>query len=250
MVIRFVQVRVHDPHARSLVLAYEKTVIPALKATEGCLAASLLQNNKDPYECVSMTLWRSATDAQNYERSGHFASLVEAMRPYFAESTEWKIQLGSDLTVQYEPIRTEPAVQKYNVDIKNGASVAELQAPPYIRIVSHRIRPGAAGEFRQIYERDVVPVLRERTGCRNAYLVADPVDQTKMLSVTVWDSRLDADKYESHGEFSTLLAKLQPTLTDLSQWKLEVGHPSASHVATSDDVTIEGFELLVGGHFH
>jgi len=124
-----------------------------------------------------------------------------------------------------------------------AAWVAELQAPPYIRIVSHRIRPGAAGEFRQIYERDVVPVLRERTGCRNAYLVADPVDQTKMLSVTVWDSRLDADKYESHGEFSTLLAKLQPTLTDLSQWKMEVGNSSSSHVATSDDVTVEGFDI-------
>jgi len=46
-----------------------------------------------------------------------------------------------------------------------------------------------------------------------------------------------------------LLAKLQPTLSDLSQWKMEVGHSSGARVATSDDVMIDGFELLTGEQF-
>ncbi len=249
MVIRFVQVRIHDANARSLKRSYEKQVIAVLKTVDGCLSASLLQSNKDPYECVSMTVWKSAELAQRYEQSGVFATLVDGLRPFFAEATEWKIQLGDDLTVQYEPVPTEPAVQQYSVQMQKTVSAAEPQAPPYVRIVSHRIRPGASIEFREIYEREVIPVLLGRTGCRKAYLVTDPRDPTKVLSVTVWGSKLDADEYEHHGQFSALLAKLQSTLSDLSQWKLEVGHSSSARVATSDDVMVDGFELLVGEQF-
>jgi len=250
MVIRFVQVRIHDASSRSFRLAYERTVIAALRTTEGCLSASLLQSNKDPYECVSMTVWKSHELAQRYEQSGLFATLVDALRPFYAESTEWKIQLGGDLTVQYEPVRTEPAVQQYSVEMQDASAGGHHQAPPYVRIVSHRIRSGASAEFRQIYEQDILPVLLNRTGCQKAYLVADPGDPTKILSVTVWGSKSDADVYERHGQFSALLAKLQPTLSDLSQWKMEVGRGTGTRVSTSEDVTIDGFELLVGEQFH
>ncbi len=249
MVIRFVQVRIHDANPKALKLAYEKMVITALEATDGCLSASLLQSNKDPFECVSMTVWRSEAHAQRYEQSGLFAQLVDALRPYFAEATEWKIQLGNDLTVHYEPVPTEPAIQQYAVEVQDTTGTTDQQAPPYVRVVSHRIRPDASAEFREIYERDILPVLLQRTGCQKAYLVTDPKDATKVLSVTVWGSKLDADEYERHGQFSVLLAKLQPTLSGLSQWKMEVGHSSGTRVATSDDVAVDGFELLVGRQF-
>jgi quinol monooxygenase YgiN len=248
MVIRFVQVRIHDANSKALKIAYERTVIAALKKTDGCLSASLLQSNKDPFECVSMTVWKSEQQARSYEQSGLFATLVDGLRPYYAEATEWTIQLGDDLSVQYEPVRSEPAVQQYSVEIQEAAAASDHQAPPYVRVVSHRIRAGASAEFRQIYERDILPTLLKRTGCQRAYLVTDPGDPTKVLSVTVWGSKLDADEYERHGQFSVLLAKLQPTLSDLSQWKLDVGR--GARVSTSDDVSVDGFELLVGEQFH
>lgn len=249
MVIRFVQVRIHDANSKALKIAYEKTVIAALAGTDGCLSASLLQSNKDPFECVSMTVWKSEQHAERYEQSGLFKNLIDALRPYYAEATEWKIQLGDDLTVQYEPVPTEPAVQQYAVEMQDTTGSSDHQAPPYVRVVSHRIRAGASSEFRQIYERDILPVLLQRTGCQKAYLVTDPHDPTKVLSVTVWGSKLDADEYERHGQFSVLLAKLQPTLSGLSQWKMNVGHGAGTRIATSDDVAVDGFELLVGRQF-
>lgn len=249
MIIRFVQVRVQEQSADALSLAYERAIVPALRTTEGCLSASLLQRKADPLECISMTVWRSADDVRRYERSGRFQELIDIVRPYFADATEWKLELDADLTVQYEPVSNDPVVQQFAVAAEGEHPSAHHMTPDYIRIVSHRIRAGSSAEFRRIYEHGILPALRTQEGCRKAYLVEDPSDATKMLSVTAWTSKRDADRYEQSGLFSILLSKLEPTLTDLYQWKMNVGTGSQSRVSTSDDVAVDGYALLVGDDF-
>lgn len=249
MIIRFVQVRTIESSAALLKLAYERGVIPPLRSTEGCLSASLLQKESDPQECISMTTWRSEEDAQRYEGSGRFKELLDLLRPYFADATEWKLDLGSDFTIRYEPVSNEPVIRRLNVSAEGKQQSAAPVSPDYIRIVSHQIKEGARSEFRRIYEHDILPVLRRQEGCQRAYLVEDPSDPTKMLSVTAWMSHRDAAHYEQNGAFSALLSKLEPTLTDLVQWKMQLGSTSRSRVSTSDDVAVDGYTLLVGEDF-
>lgn len=249
MIIRFVQMRAADENGANLKLAYERLVIPVLRATEGCRSASLLQKNGDPQVCISMTTWRAIDDAERYERSGEFKKLLDRLQPYFAEAEDWKLGLGSNLTVSFEPVVNEPIVQRFEVAAQGASSTPSTFIPDYIRIVSHRIRPGAAGLFRKTYEEQVLPVLRLQEGYRRAYLVEDPMDINKLLSVTAWSSKRDADRYERSGLFLTLLERLAPTLTDLANWKLSGQGPNQSRVATSDDVAIDGYTLLIGEEF-
>ena len=249
MLIRFVQVRTNDASPEALRQAYERSIIPALREMPGCLSAALLRSNSDAQECISMTTWRTAEDVQRYEQSGRFRELLDILRPYFADATEWRLELGADLTVKYEPVSNDPVVRRFDVAATARQSSAAHFTPDYVRVVSHRIREGSRGEFRRIYEQDILPILRTLEGCRRAYLVEDPNDETKMLSVTAWTSQRDAERYEQSGQFSTLLSKLEPTLSDLYQWKLNVGSGSRSHVSTSDDVAIDGYTMLVGQEF-
>ena len=246
MIIRFVQVRTSD--AEALRVAYERVVIPALRSIAGCLSATLLQNGGDRELCISMTVWRSSEDAKRYEQQGRYNELLETMRPYIAESTEWRIQLGDDLTVRYEPVAEAPTVQQFAVE--TGGTPPEIDnKASYVRIVSHRARPESVGEFRRIYDAEVVPVLLRETTCKHAYLVADPSSPTTMLSVTVWADQADARNYELSGKFTTLLAKLEPTLSTLVQWKMDVEHDTHTRVVTSEDVNVEGYQLLAGASF-
>ncbi|MCU0453145.1 MAG: antibiotic biosynthesis monooxygenase [Bacteroidetes bacterium] len=249
MIIRFVQMRAADTNGANLKLAYERLVIPALRATAGCRSASLLQKNGDPQVCISMTTWRSIDDAERYERSGEFKKLLDGLQPYFAEADDWKLGLRPDLTVSFEPVVNEPIVQRFEVAAEGASSTPSAFIPDYLRVVSHRIRPGAAGIFRKIYEDQVLPLLRVQEGYRRAYLVEDPTDINKLLSVTAWSSKRDADRYERSGLFLTLLERLAPTLTDLAHWKLSGQTADHARIATSDDVAVDGYTLLIGEEF-
>lgn len=249
MIIRFVQMRAAQADGAALKLAYERLAIPPLRSTTGCRSASLLQKNGDPQICISMTTWKSLADAERYERSGAFKALLDSLQPYFADADDWTLGLGANLTVTFEPVSNEPVVQRFEVAAEGSSNTPGDFVPDYVRIVSHRIRPGSAGLFRKTYEEQVLPVLRSQSGYRRAYLVEDPADTNKLLSVTAWSSKRDADRYEHSGMFLTLLERLAPMLTDLAHWRIHAARETRARVATSEDVSVDGYTLLVGEDF-
>jgi heme-degrading monooxygenase HmoA len=62
---------------------YTQSVLSALRSTEGCVFASLLQNTGNAQECVSLTLWKSQKESSDYEESGLYTRLVDILRPCF-----------------------------------------------------------------------------------------------------------------------------------------------------------------------
>ena len=72
---------------------YQDSIIPALRDTEGCCYAYLIESMRQDNEVISVTIWDKKENAQNYEKSGKFDELVNKLRPTFSQFYQWKMAL-------------------------------------------------------------------------------------------------------------------------------------------------------------
>ncbi len=251
MFMRILQINVNTFMLEQFREFYENAVIPELQKLPGCLYAGLNRSGSNPEEFISLTFWDAPERAENYEKSGVFQRLIEQGRPYFAESTEWKIQLSEELELQYEPVAEEPTLAEYAVVAQSDSDrpIGEKRPRMYVRIVSAKLKEGKSEELRQLYEERVIPVLLSTKGCRHAYLSENLQNKNEIISVTVWDSKEDADNYESTGVFGQLVDQAKHTFTALYQWKLALEEDLSRKAKTSDDLSIAGFKMVTGKSF-
>ncbi len=251
MYMRFVYLRVKPEKMAAFETFYENRVTPTLHEMKGCLFASLIQSAAHPDECISMTLWNAPEDAQAYEQSGLYETLLKESDPYLADSSEWRIQLSDDLTLEFKPVKEPPVVQAFPVATAS-AGTAPKEAEPaqmYLRIVSGTVQPGKFEAFKKVYTEEAIPALLATDGCRYAYLIGDMQDSLEALSVTLWDSKEQADAYEQSGRYKQLLDMVVPMLSSLFQWKMALDPSQQASVATSDDISVEGYHVVTGESF-
>jgi heme-degrading monooxygenase HmoA len=81
----------------------------------------------------------------------------------------------------------------------------------YVRLTYLNFLPGRAEEAKKIYNTELVPTVRKQKGnldCR----VLEPVDKADdYISMTTWDSKEDADAYQSSGVYRQLVDRLKST---------------------------------------
>ena len=252
MYMRLIQVRTKPGELSNLQSHYNDRVVSALQKTPGCLFVGLMQSSEHHDEVVSMTLWSSQSQAEDYEKSGLFRKLFDELRPMLEDSSEWKVQLSKDLTLEYAPVPTEPSVQSFSVAAE-GAPVGlspDKSDQLYLRIVSVVLKPGNLDEYRRLYADEVIPALKATKGCRHAFLMLPGGTSNEAISVTMWDDKSAAEEYESSGRFGYLVDKVKHTFTDLYQWKMKLEHShSPGQAVTSDDMKVEGFSVLAGRNF-
>ncbi len=251
MYMRLVQVKVKPDRLPEMASLYEQRVIPELQNMHNCLFATLIYSAHQPDECISLTLWETQQAAETYEQSGIYQRLLGESRPFLADSSEWKVQLSKDLTLEYEPIPEEPVVKSYVVAMENREPSALLpqSSEMYVRIVSAKIRQGKMAEFENLYKKEVLPVLHTTKGCRYAFLTEGVKDRNEIISVTVWNSKEDADEYERSGLFDALKNRLRNTFSDLYQWKMRLDQDVHQQVKTSEDLVVEGYNIVAGKSF-
>ena len=263
MFMRFVQVTIDTDRLLEFVRVYEEAIIPALEKTEGCLYAALVQNVNRQEEGISITLWDSEASAGRYEKSGAYHDLVMKSQPYFSNSSEWQVHLSKDLQLEYGPVRSAPVVKRYNNSSEIDATGFMKGSVPslYLRMVSMKVQPSKLEECRSIYNNEIVPVLRSVPGCRHCFLTESLRDPSEVMSVTIWESLKHAQEYESEGKFRTLLEKLKHTLSGLYQWKVgfeegssegtatATGQSAAGKAVTSDDLSVNAYNVVVGKAF-
>ncbi len=244
MYMRFVHLRVKPEKMAAFEIFYENRVAPTLHEMKGCLFASLIQSEDHPDECISMTLWNTLEDAQDYEQS-RYDALIKENEPYLADSSEWRIQLSDDLTLEFKPVKEPPVVQAFPVATASvdAAPTGAGPAQMYLRIVSAKLRPGQFEAFKQRYTEEIIPALLAQKGCRYAYLTRG-VGDDEILSVTLWDSKAYAYAYDLSGRFDQLTQLLEPMLSSLFQWKMSLDPSRRATVATSDDLTVEGYHVV------
>ena len=85
-------------------------------------------------------------------------------------------------------------------------------------------------------------------GCLYTYLTQG-VQEDEILSVTLWNSKADADAYERSGRLDELTQLLEPMFSSLLQWKMSLDPSRQASVATSDDLTVEGYHVVTGEAF-
>lgn len=251
MYMRMVEVRVKSGSLPQLITHYREGVIPALQQTKGCRYAGMLQSAHHPEECISLTFWDAEADALAYERGGVFAQLLEQTRPYFSESSESRIQLSQDLRIEYVALQEEPVVNRYSVAAVGGSKDGgpELHENIWVRIVSLKLRPGKQKDFERHYAEHVIPTLQGLRGCRHVYLTERADKPDEVFSVTSWETKQDAEQYERSGLFTRLLESQKHLLSELYEWKMSREGKERGGVATSEDVAVEQYDVLVGRSF-
>lgn len=252
MFMRMVQVKVKPESALQLPLLYSEKIVPALQETPGCLYASLIKSVSRPDEAISMTLWDTMEHAEAYEKGGLFQRLLNEVNPYLSDTSEWKVQLSKDFTLEYAPVLEEPIVKSYRIATPTSEHppLAGQATALYIRIVSITLKPGSTEEFGRLYNTEILPVLHKVEGCLYAFLTEGIQERNEIISVTIWDSKTAADVYEATGLFRKLTRKVQHTFSELYQWKLAAEKRSAVQVSSTEDLNVSGYNVVSGKIFH
>jgi heme-degrading monooxygenase HmoA len=250
MFMRLVQVKVRPESADLLAQLYARQIVPELQKTTGCIYASLIRSTLNPDESISLTLWETPHDADVYEHSGVFHALMESAQPFLSDSSEWKIQLSKDLTLEYTPVSEEPVIRSYNETTPSSDRPMLGEAGRlYIRILSVRVQPGKTEEFARIYQAEILPILRAVQGCRYAFLTEGVEERNEVISLTIWDNQEAADVYEASGLFRRLTKKVEHTFSELYQWKMAAERRSSVQVMTTEDLDVKGYRVVSGKTF-
>ena len=249
MFMRTVHHRLDPNRLLELLQNWPPIIIAELSHTPGCLYWGLLQSDDNPENGISLTLWNSAADAESYERTGTYRKLQDQFRPFLAESPEWTVHMSDDMQLEYAPVVQEPPVSRYESSGKTDPSMFSEPGKGrlYLRIVSLHVRRGMLEEFRSLYREEIIPGLRRIPGCRFAFLSGGSDDSHELISVTIWNSKPDAEQYEKSGGFDALTERVSHTLEDSTRWKAD--EQGVERALGSDDMTVSGYTLIVGQVF-
>jgi len=94
--LRIVSVRLKPEKRKEFETLYLHEIIPALHDTPGCRHAYLLAPAGQDPDALSVTVWESKTAADDYERTGRFAELVDKVKHTFTDLFQWRMTLDHD----------------------------------------------------------------------------------------------------------------------------------------------------------
>jgi heme-degrading monooxygenase HmoA len=247
MYMRLLRLKIKEESIPLIGEFYASRALAELQNTRGCQFASLLQNQHQPEELISLTLWERLEDAEAYSRSDVFRKIMEEVRPHLADSTEWKIRLSKEMELTYAPLEEEPRIDSYQVAVEEKLKPGG--GPSFIRFFSMIVREEWLNEFERIYNGEILPALRTTPGCTSAFLIENLRDPHHLVSLTLWESAKAAEKYETTGLFAALLGKVSHTLSEFFQWKLALDKEKAVTMHTSEDGKIDSYRFVLGKGF-
>jgi len=250
MFMRLVELNVEEQKINQFRDAYSGEVISRLQKMPGCRFAGLIESRTEESEFISLTLWDKQEQAEEYEKSGVYEDLLGKIKPYLQNSSEWKVQLSENLELEYKPVSEEPVIKKYAVQVQSdSADEKNIDSRLYVRIVSLSIDRGKENEFKKIYDEEIIPALLSTNGCRYAYLTKSLQESNSFISVTIWNSKEDADSYEDSGKFKELVDKVSHTFSQFYRWKMALEKDYDANIKTSEDMKVESYNLVTGKNF-
>jgi len=83
----------------------------------------------------------------------------------------------------------------------------------YLRLTSFKLLPEKVKEAKQVFQNEVMPVVRRQKANLNILLL-EPADLADdYISMTQWESKAHADAYQNSGIYQQLVNKLDGLLT-------------------------------------
>ena len=251
MYMRLVQARYKPDSLSKIRQIFDEKIIPQLQKTPGCFYICLMKSEFHQDEAISMSLWDTKTHVEEYQKSGLYNEFLEEIKPHLSESSEWKIQLSKDLTLEYQPVPEEPVIKSYTTIAQLDTKIPAQEKTPvlYLRLLSVRIQSGKMDEFKKIYKNDIIPTLQTIKGCLYAYLTENIENKNEVISLTIWDNKQNADDYERSGLFDKLNEKVKHTFAELYQWKMSLEKEYSGKIVTSEDPNIKYYSMVTGKSF-
>ncbi len=251
MFMRFLLLKLKLEYIDEFKEFYEEDVLVKLHKTAGCLFAGLIKSKPEENEYISLTFWQTKEQAEHYETKGAFKNLFKKAKLFLAESTEWKVYLSEDMELKYGPVDEEPVIKKYVVAVENEDSenLNLGSSDMFVRILSLIIRQDKLEEFKKLYSGEIIPTLRKTKGCRYVFLTENVNVKNEFISVTIWDTKIDAEVYESSGKFNELTEKVKYTFSQFYLWKMSLEKEYGVKVKASEDFKIESYDVVTGKSF-
>ncbi len=79
----------------------------------------------------------------------------------------------------------------------------------YVRLTYLKFLPGKVEEAKRIYNSELVPVVKKQKGNLDCKML-EPIDNADdYISMTVWDSKEDADAYQTSGVYRQLVDRVR-----------------------------------------
>ncbi|MCZ6703389.1 MAG: antibiotic biosynthesis monooxygenase [Ignavibacteria bacterium] len=250
--MRLLQIMVNPDFEMQFQHFYKYTVIPELQNREGCRLVNLIKGSNEPGHFISLTLWEELQQAEQYVKSDAYKKLSEEVKPFLSQSNEWKIQLTNDLELEYIPVAEQPTPKEYVVAVQTDSSTLAPQQGNdlFVRIVSAKIQEGMVDEFKDIYSSEIIPVLKATRGCLYAFLSENLKEMDEFLSVSIWNSKAEADEYENSGMFEELTNKVKHTFSRFYLWKMTLEQETKGEIKTSEDMKIDHYTMIAGKSFN
>jgi heme-degrading monooxygenase HmoA len=248
MFMRFVRVEVEQEKIPDFRQFYKDRILPALKETDGCLFATLVQQTVRAEDFISLTLWDSPGAAEAYEQSGLFQKLTDEAGPFLSSSVEWKVRLSKKLAYEYEGKTQGPLVEAFRVKSGDRKSLPDKEQTSrlYVRLVEAKVKQGKTKELEERYRDEILPALQSVEGFRGGFLVEGFQNPGDWISITIWDREEDAIRYELSGIFEELAGKVSDLLSSTHQWRMSLTSSGSEDKAASDDLTVTGYQVVTG----
>ncbi|MGA3244710.1 MAG: antibiotic biosynthesis monooxygenase [Bacteroidota bacterium] len=92
----------------------------------------------------------------------------------------------------------------------------------FMRLVQMRVNPDKIYEFKNAYERVIIPALQHTPGCVYAGLVHSLEEENDGISFTLWSHQDDALAYERSGKYAQLLEVSRPFFSESAEWRVQL----------------------------
>ncbi len=185
MYIRTVTMWVKPDAVHAFRTIYSQGVIPALRETDGCLFAGLMQNVRFHQMCSSITLWRSGEKATAYEKSGLYERLLSSLKHLFHDSNDWQEKLPEDLRLDYTPTPERPVVAGFEEPKSTPQHTPAL--PHFVHLLALHSRSDKVGEFRQHFYANILSQITPRKGFIDAFLMHRVEQHHSFFVLSFWD---------------------------------------------------------------
>jgi hypothetical protein len=85
----------------------------------------------------------------------------------------------------------------------------------FARSVSFHLKPGRAAEFTQLFDKDIIPLLRKQKGFRDEIALIAP-GGADAVGISVWDVKENAETY-ARNAYAGVLKALAPVVEGTPQ---------------------------------
>jgi quinol monooxygenase YgiN len=154
--------------------------------------------------------------------------------------------------LEYKPSSHPTKVKDYVVALQTSPDDSSIKEEDdlFVRIVSAKIQEGKVNEFKELYSKEIMPVLQASEGCLYAFLNKNLKEMDEFLSVSIWKSKADADAYENSGKFEELTNKVKHTFSHFYLWKMALEQETKGKIRTSEDMRVDHYTMVAGKSFN